>query len=550
MFPFALLCVVLTGQMVVAKAVAQPAAQIPSAMATEVNPVIEWNRTLLVILRTPGAQPPAIHSTRSFAMLHAAMFDAVNAIDRTYEPYTLHLRHVSRSASTWAAADQAAHDVLVALYPSFSSPLDAELQQDLDQIPDGRRKTDGIALGEAAATTIVALRQDDGSSQTLPPFVPKNQPGSYQLTPPNFAPADFTQLPRVAAFAIASADDFLPGPPPELTSDTYTASFKEVKSLGLVTSTTRTTEQTEIGKFWNGNIQDFWNEIAQAAALQHGLGLVRSAHLFAELNFALADTAIVFFHAKYTFEFWRPVTAIRAANTDGNPDTIADPNWTPLGAPADNGSGTNFTPPFPSYASGHATFGGALFRMMADFFGTDNIHFSFMSDEFNGITRDQNGVVRPVVTRSWDSFSQAAEENGQSRIYLGIHWSFDKVEGIEQGTDIADYIFRHFLRGRYDGGSSQHHDYHHDVRDFGVIAGRELAYVVSTTLAGPALTRVHLHRHQELEVRNDFRLDSDLTPVNLVVKVETSHLQPTADGNPSHDLDTVFQSPDLLHIFG
>ena len=418
MFPFALLCVVLTGQMVVAKAVAQPAAQIPSAMATEVNPVIEWNRTLLVILRTPGAQPPAIHSTRSFAMLHAAMFDAVNAIDRTYEPYTLHLRHVSRSASTWAAADQAAHDVLVALYPSFSSPLDAELQQDLDQIPDGRRKTDGIALGEAAATTIVALRQDDGSSQTLPPFVPKNQPGSYQLTPPNFAPADFTQLPRVAAFAIASADDFLPGPPPELTSDTYTASFKEVKSLGLVTSTTRTTEQTEIGKFWNGNIQDFWNEIAQAAALQHGLGLVRSAHLFAELNFALADTAIVFFHAKYTFEFWRPVTAIQMAADDNNPRTVADSAWLPL---------SGKTAPDPSYPGAHSAISTAGSWVLRNYLG-------------DGISLDVTSESLPGVTRHFNSFSSAAVEAGLSRIYAGQHFRFDHEAGEHLGNHVAHSV--------------------------------------------------------------------------------------------------------------
>ena len=136
----------------------------------------------------------------------------------------------------------------------------------------------------------MALRQDDGSSATLPPFVPSNQPGSYQLTPPNFAPADFIQWPRVTPFAIESASEFRLGPPPDLTSDRYTESFDEVKSVGLVASTARTADQTQIGKFWNGNIQDFWNEIAQTAALQRQLGIVRSAHLFAELNFALADT--------------------------------------------------------------------------------------------------------------------------------------------------------------------------------------------------------------------------------------------------------------------
>jgi len=189
--------------------------------------------------------------------------------------------------------------------------------------------------------------------------------------------------------------------------------------------------------------------------------------------------------------------------------------------------------------------------MMADFYGTDNIHFSFTSDEFNGVTRDQNGVVRPVVTRSWDSFSQAAEENGQSRIYLGIHWRFDKVEGIQQGTEIADYIFRHFLRASHDDGHGHDGSGGHDSgRAFDVNADPELAYALSTTLAGPAPAPVRVPRDRELEVRSDFRLNGASAPVNLVVKVETSRLNPTADGNPAHDLDAELRSPDLLDIFG
>jgi hypothetical protein len=193
-----------------------------------VNSVIEWNRSLLAIVRTPGAQPATIHPTRSFAMLHAAIFDAVNAIDKTYRPYAVHLAHVSRATSAEAAADQAAHDILVSLYPSFAPTLDSELQEDLDRIEDGRHKRQGIELGERVAMEILALRSDDGSSVTLPPFVPNTQPGSYQLTPPNFAPADFIQWSHVTPFAIDSPSDFLPAPPPDLTSDPYTRSFDEV----------------------------------------------------------------------------------------------------------------------------------------------------------------------------------------------------------------------------------------------------------------------------------------------------------------------------------
>src|ERR1700731_4683366 len=304
----------------------------PSAVnsAQAVNPVIEWNRALLMILRTAGAQPPTIHSTRSFAILHASIFDAVNNIDGTYSPYLVRLSNISRLASQPAAADQAAHDVLVALYPAFQATLDAELQQDLAQIPDGQNKADGIAVGQTVAAQILSLRSNDGSGVIPPPFIPGNQPGDYQLTPPNFAAADFTQWPQVTPFALARADEFRPGPPPQLTSDEYTRVFDEVKSLGFITSKTRTQDQTLIGTFWNGNIQDFWNEIAQTAALGHHLGLAHSARLFALLNISLADSTIAFFEAKYNYQSWRPVTAIELAGHDGNPNTQPSPNWSPL----------------------------------------------------------------------------------------------------------------------------------------------------------------------------------------------------------------------------
>jgi hypothetical protein len=190
----ALMCASLQAQVTRASiaASAQPSVQNP---ATSVNPVIEWNRTLLVILRTAGAQPPTIHSTRSFAILHASIFDAVNNIDGTYSPYMVRLSNVSRLASQPAAADQAAHDVLVALYPAFQTTLDAELQQDLAQIPEGQDKTDGVTVGQTVAAEILAFRSTDGASVNPPPYIPGNQPGDYQFTAPNFAPADFTQWP-------------------------------------------------------------------------------------------------------------------------------------------------------------------------------------------------------------------------------------------------------------------------------------------------------------------------------------------------------------------
>jgi membrane-associated phospholipid phosphatase len=392
----------------------------PSAVssAAPVNPVIEWNRTLLVILRTAGAQPPTIHSTRSFAILHASIFDAVNNIEGTYSPYLVRLSDVSRLASQPAAADQAAHDVLLALYPTFQITLDAELQQDLAQIPEGQDRADGVAVGQKVAAQILAFRSTDGANVTLPPFIPGNQPGDYQFTPPNFAPADFIQWPQVTPFALARADEFRPGPPPRLTSEEYTRVFNEVKSLGLITSTTRTPEQTLIGNFWNGSIQDFWNEIAQAAALGHHLGLARSARLFALLNISLADTTIAFFEAKYTYQFWRPVTAIELAGDDGNPDTTPDPNWLPL---------PTKTAPDPSYPGAHSAISFAGAQVLKSELG-DRFTFEVTSESLSG------------VTRHFTSFSAAAQEAGLSRIFAGQHFRTDHIAGKRLGANVAESI--------------------------------------------------------------------------------------------------------------
>jgi hypothetical protein len=386
--------------------------------ARPVNAVIEWNRTLLTIVRTPGAQPASIHSTRNFAILHAAIYDAVNNIDPRFSPYLVRLPDVPRSASEIAAADEAAHDVLVFLYPAFQVSLDTELQQDLAQIPDNERKAQGIAVGQAVAGQLLAARSADGANVTPPPYIPGTQPGDYQLTPPNFAPADFTQWPQVTPFALEQANEFRPGPPPALTSALYTEAFNEVKSLGFINSTTRTAEQTQIGQFWNGNIQDFWNEIAQTAALQRNLNLEHSARLFALLNISLADTAIAFFDAKYTYNFWRPVTAIRLADTDGNPQTDPDPTWLPLGTK---------TAPDPSYPGAHSAISKAGATVLGFYFG-------------NRFTFDVTSESLAGVTRHLTSFSAAAEDAGLSRIFAGQDFRTDHVAGKDLGGQVAESI--------------------------------------------------------------------------------------------------------------
>ena len=220
----------------------------------------------------------------------------------------------------------------------------------------------------------------------------------------------------------------------------------------MPTPTNRTAEQTEIGIYWGydgtpglGTPPRLYNQIAMQIAEQKGSDVVELARLLALVNVAMAEAGLVCWEAKYRYKYWRPITGIREADGDGNPATVGDLNFTPLGAPCSNCpiEAPNFTPPFPAYTSGHATFGAALFETLRKFYRTDRIAFTFVSDEFNGVTRDNQGIVRPLIPRSFNSLSEAEEENGQSRIYLGIHWAFDKSEGISQGRNVADYVFAH-----------------------------------------------------------------------------------------------------------
>jgi len=396
------------------------------ASSEQVNAVIEWNKTLLTIVRTPGAQPPTIHSTRNFAILHAAIYDAITNIEPHFHPYLVHLPEVHRGASTLAAADAAAHDVLVSLYPVFRPSLDTELQQDLALLPADDKTSDGVTVGRAVAAQVLAIRTNDGSSVTPPTYVPGTEPGDYQLTPPNFAPADFRQWPQVVPFALTRADQFRPDSPPVLTSADYTKVFDEVKAVGFISSTTRTAEQTQIGMFWNGNIQDFWNEIAQTAALNHRLDLENSARLFALLNISLADTAIAFFEAKYTYNFWRPVTAIQLAATDGNPDTEPNPAWLPL---------PTKTAPDPSYPGAHSASSRAGATVLIFYFG-------------NAFTFDVTSESLAGVTRHFTNFSAAAEEAGLSRIYAGQHFRSDHLAGKRLGERVAEFVETSILRPR------------------------------------------------------------------------------------------------------
>ncbi len=402
--------------------------------AKPVNPVVQWNKALLVIVRTPGAQPATVHPTRSFAIMHAAIYDAVNAIDRTHKPYLVRLTTVPRFVSRDAAAASAAHEVLVTLYPNFKAFLDDQLQQSLASIQDGGDKAEGITIGKNVADQILTLRSNDGSSTSPVPFVFGSAPGDYRSTPPNFPKQpQFTHWSHVTPFALERANQFRPGPPPALTSDAYSDVFNEVKSLGIANSATATADQALTGRFWNGAIQNYWNEIAQTATLRQELTTAQSARLFALLNFSFADAVIAFYDAKYTYNLWRPVTAIREAANDGNPETLPDPNWLPE---------VGNTTPDPAYPGAHAVISAAGESVLISILGKNHFEFTVTSEVLTG------------VDRSFRSFSAADEEATLSRIFAGVHFRSDLTTGQKLGREIADFVVDNFLTPAHGRGDS------------------------------------------------------------------------------------------------
>jgi hypothetical protein len=413
-----------------------------------------------------GEQIGPARTALAFAIVQIAVFDAVNAIVGGYQSYTC-IDPAPYGASVRAAIAQAAHDTLVAVYPSQRSRFDAALAGELSYVPTGMSKLNGIEAGRRAAEAIIRLRENDGSDHPEPrigfDFFPSNQPGKWRPDPIAQHPVALGARWRmVKPVVIASANQFRAPAPPTLTSSAYTLAFNEVKLYGgdgVTTPTVRNPDQTIAGIYWGydgtpglGTPPRLYNQITAQLARARGGSVIQHARLFALINVALADAALACWETKYyyPYQFWRPITGIRESDPgtgptgagDGNLLTVGDVNFTPLGAPASNLSGPNFTPPFPAYTSGHSTFGSAVFQTLRNVFGTDAIPFTFVSDEFNGKTKDNMGNTRPLVARTFPSLSHAEEENGQSRIYLGIHWSFDKTEGRTQGQNVANYVFQ------------------------------------------------------------------------------------------------------------
>jgi len=380
--------------------------------------VVAWNQELLQIVKTPGDQPATIHLTRSFAIMHAAIYDAVVSITKDDPPYLFSVS-APRQARIDAAAAQAAHDSLLALYPKLQPELDALIASQLAAIPDGKPKQDGIQVGAEVAARLVADRANDGSAAVAPPFVAGTQPGDYRPTPPNFPAPVFTLWSNVAPFVIDSASQFRSAPPPDVTSAEYAIALNEVKSLGQNTSTTRTADQTVAAKFWAPPIWNTWNEIADHAVTAHRANLETSARLFAVLNLTFSDSVIAFYDSKYHYRVWRPVTAIRLGDSIGNPAITGDPSWTPLAVTAAD----------PSYPGAHSTISAAGARVLSAFFGGDG-------------QVDVTSDALPGTVRSFASYHAIATEAGLSRIYAGQHTPLDDVAGQLLGTQVAQFVLQ------------------------------------------------------------------------------------------------------------
>jgi membrane-associated phospholipid phosphatase len=387
---------------------------------TRAGEVTDWNRELQTLILTAKQSP--IVSTRTAAIVQAAVFDALNGIERRYTP--VHATpDAPRGASRRAAVVQAAYGTLVALFPSEKGTLDALRTESLasiaaDQaIANSDSITRGLEWGQRVADEILRWRSTDGFVPAPPPFLGGAAIGEWRPTPPTFAPGALPQFAYMTPWAMTSPSQFRPAGPPDLTSAQYANDVNEVKQLGVLSSSTRTPDQTEIAVFWTANTPVLWNRLAVTIADERHLTLSETARLLMSLNVAMADAVIACWDGKYHYVFWRPITAIRLADMDPNPLTDVDPAWTPL-LP---------TPTHPEYPANHATVSGAASTMLAYWFG-DATAFVLESE------------VLPDVTRSYSSFSAAAAEANDARVYGGMHFRTSVRDGRTLGGEVAGFV--------------------------------------------------------------------------------------------------------------
>jgi hypothetical protein len=399
-----------------------------SAASAAQDAVTEWNLNAeKAVLANSTVSGNAVITARVYLLMHVAIFDAVNGIEQRYTPYHADLAAPS-GASRRAAAIEAAYTTLLSLFPSQKSALDGELASSLatlsadngdEDSEDSQSINLGLAWGQKVANDILGWRSSDGFNTASPPVTGGLLPGQWRPTPPAFQSMAFPQVATMLPYAIASPSQFRPGGPPALDSPQYAANFNETKTLGSAMSASRTGEQTLIANYWAGNASVSWNRVASSVAIAHHTTLSENARLFALMNLALGDATVAGWDSKLHFMSWRPVTAIPLADSL-NPNTAADPNWTPL----------LVTPRHPEYVSAHLIFSSASAGVLAGYFGDDTT-FSLES------------VGLPGVFRTYNSFSSALDEVTLARIYAGIHFRSACVDGRTMGAAIAQYVLEH-----------------------------------------------------------------------------------------------------------
>ncbi|MEO6611069.1 MAG: hypothetical protein ABIT05_00200 [Chitinophagaceae bacterium] len=405
--------------------------------------VLRWNdAATYVVTRTLQLQAapriPPFRESHYFAMVNLAMHDVLNNIIPRYQAYALHAR--DKDADPDAAVAQAAHDVISFFFGKLNPPLNSTpqsvqdsihnlLTQVLNSIPDGEAKTKGIALGIASAQAIIQNRVNDGSGSAQFAITQGTLPGEYRSTPP-FEFSGFYDSPgwgNVRPFSIQNSTQFAVPAPYALNSPEYTADYNEVKAMGCASCTGvggRTPDQEKIARFWVESSAQGWNKIAKAIMAQKNMDAWKTARLLALLQMSIADAYIASLKAKMIHFFWRPYTAIRLGDSDGNPNTVGDPAWQVLVFPV---------PPIADHPSAHATAGGAAAELMQQFFDKDNFSFSFESTSL------------PGNPRSYSSFSQAARENSLSRIYVGYHFRKACFDGEDLGRSVGGWVATHAL---------------------------------------------------------------------------------------------------------
>jgi PAP2 superfamily len=411
-----------------------------SPTITRADAVTDWNAIASSSIVTNAGQPPPV-SALSFAMVQGAVYDAVNAIDRGHEPYLVEPpSHPTDSKE--AATATASFRVLVGfpdlpgLFPAQLPTLQPQYDAYIANLPDnppGSREA-GVTIGETTARTMLEARMNDGRFGPPPNLYPPT-PGIWRPTPPNFASDPAPWVGNVLPFLIPSAEMLRTDGPNALTDADYVEDFNEVKELGSLTSITRTPDQTDAAIFWQDHAIGLWNRIFRTLAAGQGLDIVDNARLFAMTNLAAADAQIGCWNDKYYWQFWRPITAIREADTDGNPATEADPTWLPLFDPTTPVCNPPllFTPPFPDHPSGHACASSAFVHALKNFFGNDRIAFSALSN-------------KSCTTRSFDRFSRALKEVIDARVWAGIHFRTADVQGAVLGKKVTHYMTKHYFR--------------------------------------------------------------------------------------------------------